>query len=581
MRRTIFTRIFAAMLLLSVLAVFFFSLYTFSAVREASFSGLTRDLERLAAVVSGVIEIRHGEMAGASLQADIVELGRRAGARLTVIDSTGTVRADSKQDPSTMENHGQRPEITGALEGRTGVSQRFSGTLGRWMVYVAVPMRGDAGVIGAVRASYPADLFARQVGALRAGTIQFALILFAACAAAALLLSRWLLTPLGQLTETVRRFTTGSFSARLHLRRRDEVRDLAESFNSMAERVQSLFGELSRRTQELDGVFFSVDQGIALLDKNGRIIRANRGFEDIVGRKDMDGKTLWEISNALPFMEIATKTRAKGPQPAEEVRIGDRRVICSVSRVAAGDNLIVVLQDTTDVRLAEEAKKDFVVNASHELRTPLTAIQGFLELIEAGVRGETARWVEIVRRNADRMSAIVEDMLRLSSLEAKDAELSLEKVNVPRILADVAGLFSAKARAKGIDLSVNAAPDTPELEADPFLLEQAVVNLVDNAIKYTESGRIDVACSAAGAGVAIVVEDTGIGIPEEHVSRIFERFYVVDKSRSRAMGGTGLGLSIVKHIVQLHGGSVSVESAVGRGTRFVLRLPLSSGKNVT
>jgi two-component system phosphate regulon sensor histidine kinase PhoR len=341
----------------------------------------------------------------------------------------------------------------------------------------------------------------------------------------------------------------------------------------MAERVQTLFTELTRRTEELDGVFSFVGQGIALLDANGKILRSNRVFEDFVGQRNIDGKALWEVAHALPLMELAKKVRSEGAQPPEEARIGDRTLLCSVSRVAAGDNLIAVLYDTTDVKRVEEVKRDFVVNASHELRTPLTAIQGFLEMLQGEVRGEALRWVEIAGRNAARMKAIVEDLLRLSRLEARDAEISREKVDVGRIISETVELFAAKARDKGLILKAATVENLPSIQADPYLLEQMLVNLVDNALKYTEEGVIEVGCALEDTGMRIFVEDTGIGIPEEYHARIFERFYVVDKSRSRKLGGTGLGLSIVKHIVQLHGGSMAVESSVGKGTLFIVRLP--------
>ena len=569
MKRSMFVQIFVVALTVGIVSVTFFAFYASVTVRAASLTELTNGLQRLALTVRSVIESSHEEKGGAALQSDISRLAKEAGVRLTVIDPQGVVLADSEQDPATMENHRQRPEVAAALAGEIGVAQRMSTTVKRRMVYVAVP-----GAREVVRASYSADLFDRQVTALRLGILTFAAVLLGMCAAIAILFSRWLLTPLRQLTDVVHLFTGGDFGARLHLKRRDEVRELAESFNLMAERVQSLFAELSRRTEELDGVFSSVAQGIALLDKSTVIVRANRGFEELVAQKHVEGRPLRELFRAIPFLDLVDRTRREGPQPAEEARIGDRTIICSVARVAQGDNMIAILHDTTDVRRMEEVKRDFVVNASHELRTPLTAIQGFLEMIEGDVRGETARWVEIVRRNTDRMTAIVEDLLRLARLESKDTQLTLETVDAGRIVTDVVALFQAKAQAKGLRLVANRPQEASPVEADAFLLEQATVNLVDNAVKYTEAGSIEVSCAAEERELRIVVADTGIGIPPEHLGWIFERFYVVDKSRSRTMGGTGLGLSIVKHIVQLHGGVVAVESTLGVGTRFTLRLPL-------
>jgi two-component system phosphate regulon sensor histidine kinase PhoR len=293
----------------------------------------------------------------------------------------------------------------------------------------------------------------------------------------------------------------------------------------------------------------------------------------------VEGKALWEVVRTLPLMELVEKVRTSGPQPSEEVLIGARTVLASVSPVAGGQNLILVLYDTTDARMLEEVKRDFVVNASHELRTPLTAIHGYLEMLEAEVRGTPARWLEVIHRNADRMTAIVEDLLRLASMEAKGAELTLEEVSLERLFAGVTELFSSRAEAKGVRLAVSAPTGSPPITADPYLLEQMLINLVDNAIKYTEKGSISLEAAVEDPWVTIRVSDTGIGIPEEHLPRVFERFYVVDKSRSRTMGGTGLGLSIVKHIVQLHEGTVGVQSTLGRGTVFSVRLPLRRTRN--
>jgi two-component system, OmpR family, phosphate regulon sensor histidine kinase PhoR len=246
-----------------------------------------------------------------------------------------------------------------------------------------------------------------------------------------------------------------------------------------------------------------------------------------------------------------------------------------VERMGEREELIVVLNDTSDLRRLEAVKRDFVVNASHELRTPLTSIVGSLEMLEGALRGESARWVETIRRNAERMTAIVQDLLMLSGLEARGAELSADKVDLARLIRDVTGMFAHRADAQEIALVLSIPTALPRINADAYLLEQVLVNLIDNALKYTEAGEVRVLCAPEGPDkVRIEVSDTGIGIPEECLPRIFERFYVVDKSRSRKLGGTGLGLAIVKHIVQSHAGTIEVESIVGKGTRFIVRLPL-------
>jgi two-component system, OmpR family, phosphate regulon sensor histidine kinase PhoR len=433
------------------------------------------------------------------------------------------------------------------------------------------------GLRGVVRAAaFPEELNAAVLRE-RGGLFLFACIVFGACLLSALLFSRTLVAPLRDLAGVVEKFAAGDFGARLHLRRHDEIKGLADSFNVMGERVQTQFVEGSQRAQELDGIFSSVQQGILLVDSHGRIVRCNRGFEDLVGTRAAEGRNLWELARAPRLTELVQRARDTGARQSEEVSFGEKSVLCTVERMAGRQELIVVLQDTSDVRQLETVKRDFVVNASHELRTPLTSILGSLEMLEGEVKGDGARWVDTIKRNAGRMTAIVEDLLSLAQLEARGVEPAAEPVDLARLLDDVKLMFQHRAESEGITLETSLAPRMPPLIADPFLLEQMLVNLVDNALKYTETGSIRLLAESEGDHVRIEVIDTGIGIPEESLSRIFERFYVVDKSRSRKLGGTGLGLSIVKHIVQSHSGTIEVQSQLGKGTHFIVRLPFQRG----
>jgi two-component system phosphate regulon sensor histidine kinase PhoR len=574
MKRPLLLRVFlwfAAVILFSLLA---FTVFSIRFSRDISREGLRRGLERTAeAAITGVGPlIPFGR--NARIEAAARDIAARSKTRITVIDADGTVLADSEQDPAVMENHAGRPEIAEALSGKVGSAVRLSSTLGKEMLYVAVPYDAPDGLRAVVRAStFRAELDASGAS-IAVVILIFAASLLAVSLLAALALSRGILTPLGELAAAVRRFAGGDFKARILLPNRDEIGRLAGSFNDMAERVQGLFEEVSRRTGELDGIFSSVTQGIALLDGESRILRANRAFTDFTGAEDVEGKRIWEVARAAELVDLVNRARLQEAVSSQEIEMGEKTFLCSVTKMGESGELIAVLYDTSETRRLEEVKRDFVTNASHELRTPLTSIRGYLELLRADADGEKAHWLEAVSRNTERMTAIVEDLLRLSRLEGGSRDFSPTDVDLGKLVRETAESFRTRIEGKSLAFSIAAASDLPRIHADPFQLEQMLVNLIDNAVKYTEAGEIRVSVRIQGDRADVEVADTGIGIPREHVGRIFERFYVVDKSRSRKLGGTGLGLSIVKHIATLHGGSVHVESAPGKGTRLTVRLPV-------
>ena len=583
MKLRIFARVFVGYAVVSLLVVVVFAFYARGLARRTSYDALTRGLESTARAALVSVTPLFGRGRSPALDGLAAAVGREGGVRLTVIDQKGVVLADSEQDPAKMENHSNRPEVIIAMTGHVGVSSRFSGTLRRWLIYVAVPVNETGGAVtGVVRASTDAGELESLTQAELGSIVLFSVLLLAACLLSAFLFSRTITAPLSDLAQVVGRFAAGDFGARLHLRRGDEVKTLADSFNAMGERVESLFQERARRVQELDGIFSSVQQGIVVLDSAGRIVRSNKGFEKLADSLPVEGRTLWEVMRAPRLTELVQQARVTGKRQSEEVEVGDRSVLCTVERMGEREELIVVLNDTTDLRRLQTMKRDFVVNASHELRTPLTSIVGSLEMLEGALHGDSVRWVETIRRNAERMTAIVQDLLMLSGLEAAGAEPSADQVDLERLIRDVTGMFAHRAETQDIALVLAIPSPLPRLTADGYLLEQVLVNLIDNALKYTEKGEVRVLCVPDGdEHVRIEISDTGTGIPEESLPRIFERFYVVDKSRSRKLGGTGLGLAIVKHIVQSHAGTIDVESTLGRGTRFTVRLPIDfhAGRN--
>jgi two-component system phosphate regulon sensor histidine kinase PhoR len=569
MRRILFLQAVGSALVIVLVAISLFAMFFLRFVRDASRAEVIARLGATALAVRAVVAPADAAGDAAGVRATVASLASATGARLTVIASDGTVIADSEQDPATMENHRQRPEVAAALEGRVASVVRFSSTLGRNLVYVAQPPATPGGAV--VRASSPEEAIDELAAPARQQVALFAAIALVAGLAVALVFSRQLTHPITLITDVVRRVAGGDFGARLHLRGGGEVKELAESVNSMAERLKRQFDALAASSRELDALFTAVQAGIAMLDADGRVARFNPALSRLSGMSDPSNRSVWELTRDPGLAEAVRRTRESGAPAVLEVGRAGRVLLASVFPMDPGS--VLVLQDVTDARRLEDTKRELVANVSHELRTPLTAIQGFLEMLEGEVEGEAARAVEVIGRNVRRMSAIVEDLLVLSRLESSGV-LHASEVDVSAVAADVARLYEPRARAKGLALTVSAPPDAGPLVADPHLVEQLLVNLVDNAVRYTEHGGITIGASREEGELALWVEDTGIGIAEEHLGRIFERFYVVDPARSRQLGGTGLGLAIVKHIALLHGGRVDVSSRTGQGSRFTVRLPL-------
>jgi len=310
-----------------------------------------------------------------------------------------------------------------------------------------------------------------------------------------------------------------------------------------------------------------------VLDKEGRIKLTNESFQRAFENKEVYNKFYWEVMRSPDFNELIKKVIFERKNQIQEIEFRDKHYLCSVTFLSSKEGLVAVLYDITDLKNLERLKKDFVANISHELRTPLTAIKGFVETLEEEEEIKNVQYLEIIKRHTDRLMNIVNDLLILSELEQTEKALVTEDVNLVSLAENILKVFEHKAKEKGIELKLGAAKDLKTVRADPFMLEQMLINLLDNAIKYTEKGEVLISLTQEDGKSIIEIKDTGIGIPASNLPRIFERFYVVDKSRSKKLGGTGLGLSIVKHIVLLHGGIIDVESSQGIGTKFTIVLP--------
>jgi two-component system phosphate regulon sensor histidine kinase PhoR len=550
--------------------------FSFTWIRNFYVESAARDLKNLAtALETSAIPLVLGKKYH-DLDGLAKKVGKEINTRITFIAPDGRVLADSEADPAAMENHRTRTEVAQALEGKTGRFLRQSDTLKEEMLYVALPVTQGGKVVAVVRLS----LFLKAMNtALSRITGQILLITFIILGLSlfgALLFSRRLTKPIRQLGAASRKVANQDFNVRVLLKSRDELKDLADNFNSMVAQIRNLFAELTHQKEELTSIISSLQEGLLVLDRDDRVLLYNESFRGLTDEGiGIGGKYYWEIFREPRFDELVRKVRRNRVNRMEEIEFGKRIFLCSATLLKSEEEIALVFHDITQTKILERVKTDFVLNVSHELRTPLTAIKGFAEALEESARDEETRhYVEIISRNTNRLIHIINDLLTISRLEAKDVELDFSAVDLKELTANVIKIFVTRIEEKNLYLRLSAEEDLPVIEGDPFRLEQMLINLIDNGVKYSETGGIDISLAKRAGKVAIVVKDTGIGIPREHLSRIFERFYVVDKSRSKKMGGTGLGLSIVKHVVMLHKGSIEVESIMGKGTVFTILLPL-------
>lgn len=573
MKHSLFSKLFGGsvliVLLLSTLILFF----SFRVYKNFYISSITDELKLLANALEPEVTPFLKEKRFSELDVAVKDLGKKIKTRITIIDPQGVVLADSQKDPKLMENHRNRPEISQALTDGAGSFSRYSTTLKEDMLYVALPLSENGKTVGIVRLSVLLKDLHSLLAMLLKEILKSALIIIGICLLGAFIFLKSLIRPIKKLNIAFQKVASGNFETKVFLKRNDEVKQLADSFNLMTDQIKTLFGEVSFQKDNLNSIFSSIQEGFSVLDDKGRIILSNESFNKIIQNNAANGKMYWEVIRDVKFEELVKTVRENKRNQSEELEVGGKVYLCSATFVALREQIVIVFSDITEAKNMEKIKKDFVVNVSHELRTPLTAIKGFAETLEDEAGENVKNYAGVIKRNTDRLINIVQDLLLLSELEEKGSKLESEEVDLKHLVDNVIRIFKSRLAEKGLDFHLKVEDGLPVIKGDAFKLEQMFINLLDNAIKYTEKGTIVVALKRKVETVEIIVEDTGIGIPQEHLARIFERFYVVDKSHSKKLGGTGLGLSIVKHIVLAHKGTIDVKSSLSKGTTFTVRLP--------
>ena len=573
MKRSVFFKIFAGYFLLTcglAGAIFFFSYRISRTYYEKT---LADDLEKLCSVLLVTATPLVEQQRFSELDAAVKRIGPSIGTRITIIGPKGEVLADSEKNPATMENHLSRPEMIMALHGGLGSSMRYSTTVQENMLYVAVPIRKDGAIAGVLRTSLFMHTINRMLEDFTDAIASTALAIMVLGLLVSLVLSRRLTRPIRKLSRASKLIAAGDFNVRVFLDNNDELREFADSFNTMTGKIRGLFDEVSMQKQELDNIIASMNEALLVLDQDSRITLANDAFRRMAPDQPLEGRFFWEIIRVPELGDIVKKVRAGHGRHIAEVPIEGSTFLCSASFIDQKHETLLVLLDISDIKNMERMKKDFVVNVSHELRTPLTAIKGFVETMLDDSDGPSSRhYLEIIKRHTDRLINITKDLMALARLERED-ELETEPLDLKALIDQVLVLYEARLQEKQLALQLDIDSGLSNMRADPFKIEQLFINLLDNAITYTEQGGITITARREQGQALITIADTGMGIAAEQLPRIFERFYVTDKSRSRKFGGTGLGLAIVKHIVLLHQGAIDVESTPGRGTKFIIRLP--------
>jgi two-component system phosphate regulon sensor histidine kinase PhoR len=573
MKNSLFIKIFTGFIFITILMSSCFLIFAFKTIKNEYIDTLAQDLENLGYSLLLTVRPYFENSRYKDLQTLVKEIGARVDKRITLITSDGTVVADSEKDYDLMENHRNRPEIMAALDGGIGRSLRYSTTMKATMLYIAVPIRSNNKVLGVLRLSIYLRSISRLLNSLKFRIFLISIIIIAVSLFIALLFSRRIIKPIRQLIIGTQRVADGDFDTKIRLKSRDELKELADNYNYMTAQLKKYMKELSFQKEELNHIISSMEPGLIVLDREDKIVLSNRSAQRKIGRDLAKGLYFQEVFSENKIRSLVQKVATENVSVWDEIRIGNAYYQITASPISAIQEIVLIFHDITDIKNLERIKRDFVANVSHELRTPLTAIKGYAETIE-GVDEENRQYLDIIKRHTDRLINIVADLLTLSGLEEKGLELQIESVDIKMLLTNVTKMFDARILKKGLDIEYCIPEKLPPVLGDSIKLEQVFINLIDNALNYTENGKIRIEAVRSTGGVDIVVSDTGIGIPKKHLTRIFERFYTVDKSHSRRLGGTGLGLSIVKHIVLLHNGSIDVESIRGKGTMFRVRLPV-------
>jgi two-component system, OmpR family, phosphate regulon sensor histidine kinase PhoR len=586
-RNRIFFKLLAAFVLVILAAALIFDVMVGGAWQTSLRAEIERNLMQKTQLLAHRVETDRAH----SLADLAAQEGQSAGARVTIVDPTGKVLADSESNPAGMENHAARPEFVTALSGRIGSDERRSATIGIPFLYVAVPISG-----GAVRMAYPlSDVEAVSVQvrhrlALASGLAFLFALLVAAVAA------HWSARRLERIVAVAARIAEGDLQARIREVSQDEIGRVASAIDVTARRVEESFAAVRSSQRQLETLLNSMQDAVIAVSADGLVQWANQPMDRLIPQGTRLHQPVVETIRDPDFLAtVKEATTSHEVKTARATSIVPGRAFDVTAAPLPDGGAVAVLRDLTETERVEKTRRDFIANVSHELRTPLTSIQGYAETLLDSAPDNAApsrEFLEIIRKNSSRMSRLTEDLLTLARVESGETRFDMEPVPPAELLHDAEESFREIARSHGIDLRIEdlriedlptgtslPIQNLPPVLADREAIHQVFANLIDNALKYgsksatSSGGRIVLGARSAPHAVEFFVEDSGAGIASEHLPRLFERFYRVDKARSRESGGTGLGLAIAKHIMLAHRGSIRAESELAHGSTFLFTLP--------
>jgi two-component system phosphate regulon sensor histidine kinase PhoR len=586
-RKKLLWKIYPLYLVIILSSVLIVGIYASTTLKKFYLRKTAEDLAVRAHLIAREVSATFAKENQQSLDELSKTVGRETATRITLILPSGEVLGDSDEDPQKMENHAGRPEIKTALRRGKGVFTRYSDTLHQEMMYVALPVEKDGEVIGVVRTSIPVSEIDTTLGSIYQKIALAGLFLILLAAMVSLYIARRISQPIEEMKRGAQRFADGNFSRKVLVPDSEELGSLADVLNDMARQLDDKISTITQQRNELETILSAMREGVLAVDSDERILTFNQAAGSFLGidLSSAKGNAIQEVvRNADVQRFLSGVLTEKGPAEGEIVIVVPENKFFQVSGTLLRDSqgktigALVVLNNITRMRQLENMRREFVANVSHELKTPITSIKGYVETLQEGAlddKDNVQKFLDIVLKQSDHLNAIVDDLLSLSRIEqdAERGEVQFTDENLRHIIEAAMADYESKARERKIKVIVSCGEEIV-VKANSRLLEQAIGNLLDNAIKYSEPGKtIEVKAAGDTDEVVIKVKDFGSGIAPEHLFRLFERFYRVDKGRSRELGGTGLGLAIVKHIAQAHGGRVTVESTVGKGSIFALHLP--------